>query len=117
MPAPAQEFEALARLGFVLGLGQYAATQRDHGVARQHMRRAAGDGYGLFAGHAFCVIAGKFALARGFVDFRRLDPRGLDAEPREKFASARACGCEHKFGRGHARCQNWPGPPRPGMKR
>ena len=89
MAAARHQFQALARSGFIFGLGQNAAAQRDYGIARQDKRSVAGNGMGLFARHAHGIGAGLLVLVGGFVNLGSGDACGFNPQPRDQFAAAR----------------------------
>ena len=111
------QLKAMARSRLVLGLGQDATAEGNDRIARQHVRCAAVHSLRLFQCHARGIGTRLFALERGFVDVGGNHARRLDAEPRDQFAAARGGRGEDEAGRSHPAGQNWPGPPRPGMKR
>ena len=96
MAPTGKEFEAAPRGRLVFGLGQDAAPGGDHRVACKDMGVFARSGLGLFACHAFGIVARKLRLGRRFVDIG-----GRHAQPREQFAAARAGGSENQARRAH----------------
>jgi hypothetical protein len=113
--AAGHQFEAGPRGGFVFGLGQDPAAERDHGVPRQNMGVAAGHGQRLFARHPRGINARQFSFQRSFVDISGGDRARFDPQPRDQFAPPWAGRGEDQLG--CAQALNWPGPPRPGIKR
>ncbi len=118
MAAAGQQFEALARGRFVLGLGQDAAAHSDDRVAGEHVRFDVGSRLGFFARHSQRVVARQFGLCglssmSAWTTRAGSIPRRVSNSRRRGLADARMSeGAPKRLGR-----YCGPGPPRPGMKR
>ena len=86
--AARQEFEAASRGRLVFRLGQDAAADRDHRVAREDEAVIASDCMRLLASHAQRVILRTLGVVRGLVDIGGHHAIGRHADPRQQVQPA-----------------------------
>ena len=97
MTAAGEQFEAIPRDRFLLGLRQDTPSHSDHGIACQNEIFVGSYGFGFLPRHTFRIIARQFGPAWRFVDIGGSDSVRDNAQTAEQFAATRAGGSEDEF--------------------